>query len=128
MCEDIYKAESLADKRFWSGLEFGEFLGTKSLLLVARGVEMRRGVRKHFLFLGASYGTRDLILDSSRRYRLQTRGEMKGRHMGLTTVVLGSGDNGVRNYLFAPQAIDFSRLKYHVFVWSETTVKATCAR
>jgi len=31
---------------------------------------------------------------------------MKGRHM---TVV----DNGVRNYVFAPQAIDSSRLNYH---------------
>ena len=38
------------------------------------------------------------------------------------------GDNGVRNYLFASQAIDSSRLNYHVFVWSETTVEATCAR
>ena len=49
---------------------------------------------------------------------------MKGRHM---TVVL-EVDNGVRNYLFAPQAIDSSRLNYHVFVWSKTTVEATCAR
>jgi len=49
---------------------------------------------------------------------------MKGRHM---TVVL-EVDNGVRNYLFASQAIDSSLLNYHVVIWSEITVEATYLR
>jgi len=36
-----YKAESLADKRFWGRTEFGEFWGTKIFLLVVRRVGRR---------------------------------------------------------------------------------------
>ena len=48
---------------------------------------MGRGERKHLLFPSAGYGNWDLIMASSRRW-LRMRREMKGRHMGGTTVVL----------------------------------------
>ena len=41
---------------------------------------MGRGERKHLSFPDAGYGTRDLIMASSRRW-LRTRREMNGRHM-----------------------------------------------
>ena len=82
--------------------------------------EMGQGGRKHLLFPAAGYGTRDLILASSRRW-LRTRRKMKGRHMEDNSRM--GYNNGVRNY-----CIDSFRLDYHVFVWSKTTVEATCAR
>jgi hypothetical protein len=78
MSDDIYKAESLANKRFWSGLKFGEIWGTKSRLNLPRG-EVGRSERKHLLFPGAGYGTRNLIPVASRRW-LRTRKQMNGRH------------------------------------------------
>jgi len=114
MCEDITKRKAWQTNDSGVGRNLGNFGGRK-----ASSSEMGRGGRKHLLFPGTGYGNRDLILASSRRW-LRMRREMKGEGQ--------QSSYGVRNYLFALQAIDSSPLNYHVVVWSETTVEVTYAR
>jgi len=82
MCEDITKRKAWQTNDSGVGRNLGNFGGRK-----ASSSEMGRGGRKHLLFPGTGYGNRDLILASSRHW-LRTRREMKGKHMGGTTVVV----------------------------------------